>query len=112
MQGGLANPVLDRVDDFYATMKITRDLLDRPATHRSFSGGRMTVAILAWERSMGVVRDATHGTPQVSSQHRYPFLGVPEGIRCRLLRHPPLTRNGNGGKCNAYCRADLRPPLE
>ena len=93
----MANPVLYCVDDFYATVEITRDLLDRPATHRSFSGGRMTSAILAWERSMGVVRDATHGTPQVSSQHRYPFLGVPEGIRVPLPRHPPLTRKGNGG---------------
>ena len=90
MQGGLANPVLYRQNVLYATMKITRDLLDRPATHRIFSGGGMTFAILGVERHMDVSRGAIHVTSALSSLSLYPVLGVQEGIRCRLLRHPPL----------------------
>ena len=94
----MANPVLDCVDVFYATVGITCDLLDRPATHRSFSGGRMTVAILAKERSMGVVGDATHGTPLVTSLH-VPGFGVQAGIRVPTAPAPPPYQRVRG-KCN------------
>ena len=81
------------VDDYGG--KITLLHANRP--HR-FSGwwGR-PIAILGWERAMGVVGDATHGTPQLTSPSLYPVLGVQEGIRLPLPRQPPLTRKGNEG---------------
>ena len=49
---------------------------------------------------MGVVGDATHGTPLVSSRSLYPVLGVQEGIRvARCPGNPPLPGRVTG-KCN------------
>ena len=121
MQGGLANPVLDRVDNFDATMKITCDLLDRLATHRIFFGWPDDL------RDLGL--GAAHGRRQRRDPWDAPGI-IPTPVpnfggtgrdQVPTAPAPPLTRNGNGGKCNAYCRADyvhlwndilpLLPPL-